>query len=116
MSVIRIVPNIATNDVKAGRAFYADVLGMTVGMDQGWIVTFVGAGDASPQVSLAIQGGSGTPVPDISIEVDDLPCVLQRALDAGYKPEYGPVTEPWGVTRFFVRDPYGRLLNILCHA
>lgn len=24
--------------------------------------------------------------------------------------------EPWGVRRFFVRDPFGRLLNILEHA
>ena len=29
--------------------------------------------------------------------------------------EYGPVTEPWGVTRFYVRDPFGRLINVLEH-
>ena len=23
--------------------------------------------------------------------------------------------EPWGVRRFFVRDPYGKLVNILAH-
>ena len=27
----------------------------------------------------------------------------------------GPVNEPWGVRRFYVRDPFGRLLNILTH-
>jgi lactoylglutathione lyase len=29
--------------------------------------------------------------------------------------EYGPVDEPWGVRRFFVRDPAGTLVNILMH-
>jgi hypothetical protein len=29
--------------------------------------------------------------------------------------EYGPVSEPWGVRRFFVRDPLGKLVNILEH-
>src|SRR5262249_34710801 len=26
-----------------------------------------------------------------------------------------PVTEEWGVRRFYVRDPFGNLLNILSH-
>jgi catechol 2,3-dioxygenase-like lactoylglutathione lyase family enzyme len=88
---------------------------MTVAMDHGWIVTFVGAGKASPQISFAVEGGSGTPVPDLSIEVDDLSLIYSRMVDAGYQPEYGPVTEPWGVERFFVRDPFGKLVNILRH-
>lgn len=29
---------------------------------------------------------------------------------------YGPVNEPWGVRRFFVRDPFGKLGNVLAHA
>jgi hypothetical protein len=35
--------------------------------------------------------------------------------DAGVKVEYGPVAEPWGVRRFYVRDPFGKLVNILVH-
>jgi catechol 2,3-dioxygenase-like lactoylglutathione lyase family enzyme len=115
MSVKRVVANIAADKIDAARAFYEDVLGMRVAMDLGWIVTFEGAGQAPPQISVAIHGGSGTPVPDVSVEVDDLPSVLEKATEAGYKPEYGPVTEPWGVTRFFIRDPFGRLVNILSH-
>lgn len=116
MSVNRIVANIATEQMDAARAFYGELLGMTVGMDHGWIITFVGSGTASPQISFAIEGGSGTPVPDLSIEVDDLSLVHERVVSSGYQPEYGLVTEPWGVRRFFVRDPFGRLLNILSHA
>jgi catechol 2,3-dioxygenase-like lactoylglutathione lyase family enzyme len=85
-------------------------------MDHGWILTFAAEGTAAPQVSIATEGGSGTPVPDISIEVDDLEEVHQRVLAAGLTVEYGPANEPWGVRRFYVRDPFGRLLNILAHA
>lgn len=88
---------------------------MTVVMDHGWIITFAGTGQAMPQISFATEGGSGTPVPDFSIEVDDLAEVHRRVVEAGHALEYGPVTEPWGVRRFFVRDPFGRMLNILAH-
>jgi catechol 2,3-dioxygenase-like lactoylglutathione lyase family enzyme len=54
-------------------------------------------------------------VPDLSIEVDNLDEVHQRVLAAASSIEYGPKREPWGVMRFYVRDPFGRLLNILAH-
>jgi catechol 2,3-dioxygenase-like lactoylglutathione lyase family enzyme len=88
---------------------------MTVVMDLGWIMTFAADGSVTPQISVATQGGSGRPVPDISIEVDDLAEVHGRMQAAGFKLEYGPVSEPWSVTRFYVRDPFGRLVNILEH-
>lgn len=28
---------------------------------------------------------------------------------------YGPADEEWGVRRFYTRDSYGRLVNILTH-
>ncbi len=59
--------------------------------------------------------GSGTPVPDLSIEVDDVDAVLERAIALGFPVEYGPTDEEWGVRRFYTRDPYGRLVNILTH-
>lgn len=116
MAVKRIVANIATNRIADGKAFYGDILGMDIAMDHGWIVTFAGRTDAFAQVSIASEGGSGTPVPDLSIEVDNFAEIHARARDAGLLIEYGPVSEPWGVRRFYVRDPFGRLVNILAHA
>jgi catechol 2,3-dioxygenase-like lactoylglutathione lyase family enzyme len=116
MAVKRIVTNIAASDLEAARKFYGDVLGLEVIMDLKWILTFA-AVDAktAPQVSVAREGGSGTPVPDISVEVDDLDQVYERAATAGLPIEYGPAREPWGVTRLYVRDPFGRLINVLAH-
>ena len=116
MTVKRIVANIATERVEGSRhRSPSHPLGLHVAMDLGWIVTFSGNELAAPQVSIATEGGSDTPVPDLSIEVDDLMEVHQRVVAAGLPIEYGPVDEPWGVRRFYVRDPFGRLLNILAH-
>jgi catechol 2,3-dioxygenase-like lactoylglutathione lyase family enzyme len=115
MIVKRIVTNFATSDVSKARRFYADVLGLEVAMDLGWIITFASPAQMAPQLSVAIEGGSGTPVPDISIEVDDLDEAVRRVQKEGLVIEYGPASEPWGVRRFFVRDPLGRLVNILTH-
>jgi catechol 2,3-dioxygenase-like lactoylglutathione lyase family enzyme len=115
MAVKRIVANIAADEVERAKAFYADILGLRVAMDHGWIVTFASEASAAPQISIAREGGSGTPVPDLSIEVDDLEEVHSRAAAAGLPIEYGPRTEPWGVRRFYVRDPFGRLINVLAH-
>lgn len=115
MAVMRVVANIAADAVGPARAFYGGVLGMEVAMDLGWIVTFSSGARTAPQVSVATEGGSGTSVPDISIEVDNLDEVYERAVGGGFRVEYGPADEPWGVRRFFVRDPFGRLLNVLAH-
>lgn len=63
----------------------------------------------------ATEGGSGTPVPDLSIEVDDADTAFEEMKAAAFSIEYGPADEPWGVRRFFVRDPFGSLINILAH-
>jgi catechol 2,3-dioxygenase-like lactoylglutathione lyase family enzyme len=69
----------------------------------------------SVQISFLSQGGSDTPTPDVSIEADDVDAALERMRAAGFPIEYGPADEPWGVRRFYVRDPFGMLVNILTH-
>lgn len=115
MEVKRIVANIHTADVAAARTFYGDVLGLDILMDHGWIATYGSSRQMTLQVSFATQGGNGTPVPDLSIEVDDVNAAYERMKAAGFAIEYELTDEPWGVRRFFVRDPYGKLVNILEH-
>jgi catechol 2,3-dioxygenase-like lactoylglutathione lyase family enzyme len=115
MKVKRIVANIATEDIAKAKRFYGDILGLDVLMDHGWLVTYGSAEKMTVQVGVATQGGSDTPVPDLSIEVDDVEEALARIKKAKIKIEYGPADEPWSVRRFFVRDPFGKLVNILMH-
>jgi predicted enzyme related to lactoylglutathione lyase len=115
LSVRRIVPNIAGADLERAKAFYWQVFELELAMDLGWIVTFAADTSARPQISVASEGGSGTPVPDVSIEVDDVDQTYRRAIEAKCDILYGVADEPWGVRRFYVRDPFGKVLNVLSH-
>ncbi|MEO8243736.1 MAG: VOC family protein [bacterium] len=116
MTVLRIVANLFADEPAEAAGFYQKLFGVDVLMDMGFIVTLGSKATASAQISLAREGGSGTPVPDLSIEVDDLEGVLACAKQMNVVPIYGPVLEPWGVRRFFCHDPSGRLLNVLSHS
>jgi len=115
LKVKRIVSNIEVSTLLKAASFYADIFGLELLMDLGWIRTYGSNEEMSVQISFATEGGSGTPVPDISIEVDDLDAVLEKIKSAEIPIEYGPVSEPWGVKRFYVRDPFGKLVNVLQH-
>jgi catechol 2,3-dioxygenase-like lactoylglutathione lyase family enzyme len=115
VKVKRIVSNVATSDVDKAGAFYKNVLGLEVLMDLGWIRTYGSSSKMTLQLSVMSEGRSGTAVPDTSIEVDDVDEALTRVRRAGIAVEYGPANEPWGVRRFYVRDPFGKLINILQH-
>lgn len=115
MKVKRIVADVHTTNVALAKRFYHDVLGLDVLMDHGWIATYGSREQMTVQISFASQGGSDTPTPDLSIEVDDLEAALASVTNAGFPIEYGPADEPWGVRRFYVRDPFGKLINILAH-
>ncbi|WP_227286375.1 VOC family protein [Boseongicola sp. H5] len=115
MTVKRIVSNIAVTSVDDVRAFYSELFDLDVVMDHGWIATLASGETAPTQISIAIEGGSGTAVPDLSIEVDDVDALYQRAKRLGHKIEYELTNEPWGVRRFYMLDPTGKLLSILAH-
>jgi uncharacterized glyoxalase superfamily protein PhnB len=53
--------------------------------------------------------------PDVSIEVDDVDDVYERARAAGFEIVYPITGEEWGLRRFFVRDPNGAVINVTEH-
>jgi catechol 2,3-dioxygenase-like lactoylglutathione lyase family enzyme len=115
MSVRRIVCDFQAADPGASREFYVDVLGLEVVMDQGWIVTFAAPGRPATQLSVMRQDASAPVQPDASIEVDDVDAVHAEAQRLGYEILHPLTDEPWGVRRFFVRDPTGKVINVLSH-
>lgn len=116
MKVKRIVANISGKKISAAKKFYEDILGLDMMMDLGWIATYGSKTKMSVQVSFMSEGGSGTEVPDLSVEVDEVDEAYRLMKKAKFKIEYDLTDEPWGVRRFFVRDPFGKLINILSHA
>jgi uncharacterized glyoxalase superfamily protein PhnB len=115
MAVKRVVSNIQGSDLILAQAFYGDFLGMQLVMDHGWIKTYASHEMMNPQVSIASQGGNTTEVPDFSIEVDNVDELYIRAGQLNLEIIYPLTIEEWGVKRFYLKDPFGKTVNILEH-
>jgi predicted enzyme related to lactoylglutathione lyase len=116
MTVKRIVPDLECHSIAEQTAFYVDVLGLEVVMDLGWIVTLATPGRPQVQISLMTEDATAPVVPVASIEVDDVETAYRQAVARGAEIVHPLTDEPWGVRRFFVRDPEGKVVNILQHA
>lgn len=110
------MPDFQAQEPSAGREFYAEVLGLEVVMDLGWIVTFAGRRNRAAQINVIREDASASVQPDVSIEVDDVDAAHAAAQRLGHEIVHPLTDEPWGVRRFFVRDPNGKILNILSHS
>ncbi|HEV3479444.1 MAG TPA: VOC family protein [Gaiellaceae bacterium] len=113
MSIKRVVPDFRSDAPTASRAFY-ESLGFELAMDMDWIATFVSPTNPTAQVTLIRDDPAGLH-PDASVEVEDVDAVHADLVAGGYEVVYGPADEPWGVRRFFVRDPNGIVLNVMQH-
>ena len=90
-------------------------LGFNVGMDMGFIMTFLSPSNPTSQITVLHDDGSSALLPNVSIEVEDVDKVYADAMDRGLEIAYPLTDEPWGVRRFFVVDRSGTVLNILSH-
>ena len=113
MAVTRIVANLAAPDPVGLARFYEQVFELDLPHDMDWIAFLTK--DATQQIELhtASQGGSNTELPVISIGVDDLVATEAAIRAVGAEIVYGPVSEEWGLRRFFFRDPAGNLVNVV---
>jgi predicted enzyme related to lactoylglutathione lyase len=110
-----VVPDFQADDPAASAEFYDKVLGLQVVMDHGWIVTFAAPDNPAAQISLMREDASAPVHPDASVEVDDVDAAHAAALRLGCEIVHPLTDEPWGVRRFFVREPSGKVLNVLGH-
>jgi catechol 2,3-dioxygenase-like lactoylglutathione lyase family enzyme len=114
MAVRRIMPYHASPDFEATRTFYTQVLGLEEGSFGGG---YIGFGSGQAQVVFAPPGVEPV-LPDMGVDVGSRAAVdaaHAEAVRAGHEVIYGPVDEPWGVRRFFVRDPHGVVISVLAH-
>lgn len=83
-------------------------------MNHGWIVTL--ADDAGHhQISVMTRDQTAPVNPHASIEVDDIDAAYAATRRQGLEIVHELRDEPWGVRRFFFRDPSGNVINILTH-
>jgi catechol 2,3-dioxygenase-like lactoylglutathione lyase family enzyme len=115
MSIRRAVPNIVSDTPDESRSFYAGLLGFQVAMDMGWIITFVSPSNPTAQVSVVREDASAPVVPQITVEVGDVDAIHAEAMRRGLDIVHPLTDEPWGVRRFFVKDPNGMVINVAAH-
>ena len=114
MSVRRVVPNIRSSQLEVSSAFYR-LLGFEEVMNLGWIATLASPTAPTAQVSLMGHDATAPVVADMSVEVDDVDAAYAVMRDSGAEIVHPLQDEEWGVRRFFVRDPNGRVVNVLGH-
>ncbi|GAB2802848.1 VOC family protein [Streptomyces daliensis] len=114
MSVRRVMPDIASEAVEESRDFYG-LLGFEEVMNHGWVVTLASPENPTAQVTFMTHDKTAPVVPDMSVEVDDVDAVHAAVRESGAEIVHTLRDEEWGVRRFFVRDPNGRVVNVLSH-
>jgi catechol 2,3-dioxygenase-like lactoylglutathione lyase family enzyme len=119
MTIRRVIPNLLAADLGASREFYADFLGFDVAMDEDGFTMFASPSNRTAQVTVAADDGRGLDrgvrEAQISIEVADVEAVHADAVRRGLEIVYPLTDEPWGIRRFFVKDPDGTVINVNTH-
>lgn len=115
MSVERVVPDLTSRSLDEAKVFYRRILGLEPVMDHGWIVTLADPNRPSAQISVATHDETAPVVPNMSVQVDDVDAAYAAAVRDGAEIVHPLTAEPWGVRRFFVRDPDGHVVNVLSH-
>jgi len=114
MRIERIVPDLTVADVDRAVREHAEILGLEVVMNHGWIATLADAD--GHQLSLMTSDATAPVNPDVSVFVDDVRGAYDAAVSAGVEIVHPLSAEDWGVTRFFYRDSSGRVINVGAHS
>ncbi|MFD3314144.1 VOC family protein [Streptomyces sp. NPDC058694] len=114
MSIRRVMPDVRSEAMEESRDFYG-LLGFEEVMNLGWVMTLASPSNPTAQVTFMSQDKSAPVVPDMSVEVDDVDAVHAAMRASGAEIVHPLQDEEWGVRRFFVRDPNGKVVNVLSH-
>jgi catechol 2,3-dioxygenase-like lactoylglutathione lyase family enzyme len=114
MAVRRVVPNVPSEALEESREFYG-LLGFEEVMNHGWIMTLASPANPGAQASFMTEDKTAPVMPDMSVEVDDVDAAYAAVRANGAEIVHPLQDEEWGVRRFFVRDPNGKVVNVLGH-
>lgn len=118
MGVTRIVPNLHVTDVAQANDLYAQIFGLEVGMDLGWVGNLAPADVPRVQLQVMTNDASASCNPAISVGVAspaEVDAIHERVVGAELEIVHPLTDEDWGVRRFFFRDPDGNVVNVVAH-
>ena len=121
MRVTSVFPVVCASDLEASRDFYRDLLGLDVVFECGWYTLLRSSEDANVQlgfVALCHQSvPEGLAVEPagvlVTVEVDDVDAVHERALRRGAPIALPLRDEEFGQRHFMAVDPSGILLDVV---
>ncbi len=115
MNIKRIVMDIQSDQFEQNRDFYENIIGLELGMDLGWIITFGSPTTPAAQLTVLKKDMTAPVNPNLTIEVEDVNDVYEKVIAKGLTILHPLTDEPWGVRRFFVVDPNGLVVNVMSH-
>jgi len=117
MEFRRITPDINSNRIEDSKQFYSNFVGLKLAMDMDWILTFISESNPTAQINILRSDKRDLDNSNvmISIESSDVDALYKKALAQNIEITYHLKIEDWGVKRFFVIDPNGVTVNIMCH-
>lgn len=118
MAVTRIAPNLPVADVATANRLYAQLFGLDVRMDLGWVGSLSPADRPGVQLQVVTRDASAPCNPAVSVGVAspaEVDAIHDRVVAAGLDIVHPPTDEAWGVRRFFFRDPDGNVVNVVAH-
>ncbi len=71
--------------------------------------------ETGAEVQLVAEDATAPVSPNASVLVEDVDAAFEEAQRLGVEIVHPLIREPWGVRRFFVRDPAGNVLNVVHH-
>lgn len=116
-----LFPDICSNAIEESKEFYMSLLGLEPVFAIEWYVQLRSPSDKNLQIAFVRQDHASVPAGFrhsprgviVTVEMDDVDPVYQRARDLRYEIIVELRDEAWGQRHFMVRDPNGLLLDLV---
>jgi catechol 2,3-dioxygenase-like lactoylglutathione lyase family enzyme len=119
MTIVRTVPDIRALDLLVSRAFYEELLGFKVVMDQAGMLIFASPTEPKQQVTLNGDAAESAALPPgFAMDVGFPESVSElhaRAVNQGCIIVEPLEDKPMGIRRFSLLDPNGVRITVLAH-
>ena len=116
-----IYPVACSTRLADSREFYRELLGLEVVFENDWYVGLIHPEDASVQLGFVAADHDSVPAAYrapaqgvlVTVEVDDVDAIRERARDQGVPIELELRDEDWGQRHFIAADPNGLLVDVV---
>jgi catechol 2,3-dioxygenase-like lactoylglutathione lyase family enzyme len=121
MNVNAVFPVVMTERLAESRDFYAELLGLRLAFESDWYVQLLSPATPAAQLGLVESGHDSVPTVFrqaaagvlVTVEVEDVDAVHERAQAAGLPMELSLRDEEWGQRHFITRDPNGLAVDVV---